>query len=53
LRRKIESGELGFANGKGWYEYPEGSPATLAGKRAEMLAELAACLQSREPGAPR
>lgn len=41
LEEKVRSGEIGFASGKGWYDYPEGSSEMLGLKRSEMLLEIA------------
>lgn len=40
LNMQIDAGRLGFGAGKGWYDYPAGSPQTLGPHRAQMLKEL-------------
>jgi 3-hydroxybutyryl-CoA dehydrogenase len=41
LKEQVQSGKIGFATGKGWYEYPGEFPETLDSKRSEMLLEIA------------
>jgi 3-hydroxybutyryl-CoA dehydrogenase len=47
FEEKLQSGEIGFASGKGWYEYPGESPEFLDSKRREMLAQIALWFKSQ------
>jgi 3-hydroxybutyryl-CoA dehydrogenase len=40
LREKVRKGEVGVVAGKGWYDYPNETPASVASQRNELVTKL-------------